>query len=210
VLLAACGGHESAVPDACVPAVLYLNRDGGMWNPGPRDDAVHNLSVLVDAPLTLSPWPKPASDWMLVVECIRAGLAPFPLTVTEIDPSPMPHTEIVFTTVYWAGSSATTSIIAASCREGHQVEFVFGDALATRTRACYVALASYAQMIANLSFSDRCDDFVNNQADCVQDRTFVDATASCVDSAAQPSECRCGGTTQNSYRAMLAAIPTCE
>lgn len=207
--LGACGGAGDPAPDACAPAVLYLNKTGGMWDHGGHDDPANNLSILVDAPRMLPPWPKDATDWMLLTECIRTALAPFPLTVTETDPGAAPHTEIVFTTAYWAGSVATTSIIPDSCRPGHQVEFVFGSAIATRARACQVALRSYAQMIANLSFGDRCDDLLNDQMDCVPDRMFLDATATCIDDAGQPIACRCGGTTQNSYQAMTAAIPSC-
>jgi len=193
----------------CRPAVLYLNRTGGMWDHAAHDDATQNLSILVDTPRTLPAWPKDNTDWGLVVDCIRTALAPFPLTITETDPGATPHTEIVFTTAYWAGSTATTSIIPDSCRPDHEVEFVFGDALATRARACQVALRSYGQMVANLSFGDRCEDLLNDQMDCVPDRTFVDATATCVDANGQPIACRCGGTTQNSYQAMAAAIPSC-
>src|SRR4051812_26264184 len=149
--LAACGGSETT-DAACQPAVLYLNRTGGLWDHGAHDDAAANLSILVDGPRTLPAWPKDDTDWGLLVDCLRTALAPFPLTITETDPGAVPHTEIVFTTQYWAGAAGTTAIIPDACRPGHQVEFVFGNALATRARACHVALRSYAQMIANLSF----------------------------------------------------------
>jgi len=209
VLLAACGGRDTPPDAACQPAVLYLNRTGGMWDHGVRDDASLNLSILVDAPRAISPWPKDSTDWGLLVDCIRTALAPFPITVTETDPGMAPHTEIVFTTQYWAGSVATTSIIPDSCRPGHEVEFVFGNALATRARACHIALRSYAQMVANLSLGDRCEDLLNDAMDCVPDRIFVNAPATCVDASSQPIPCRCGGTTQNSFEAMTAATPTC-
>jgi len=117
---------------------------------------------------------------------------------------------MVFTSQYWAGSAGTTSIIPDSCRPGHQVLFLFGAALPTRERACHVALRSYAQMVANLSFGDRCEDILNDQMDCVQQRTFYDAEANCIDGNAQPITCRCGGTTQNSFVAMTSALATCE
>ena len=208
-LVAACGGGEPAPDAPCQPALLYLDRVGGAWDHGAHDDAAAHLSILVDAPRTVPPWPKDDIDWGLLVDCLHAGLAPFPITVTETDPGLVPHTRIVFTTAYWAGSIATTSIIPDSCRPGHQVEFVFGDALATRARACHVALRSYGQMIANLSFGDRCEDLLNDQMDCVPERTFVDADATCIDANGAPIACRCGGTTQNSYQAMAAAIPSC-
>lgn len=207
-LLAACGGPDAPPPDACEPTVLFLNRAGGMWDHGGRDDASANLSLLVDVPRTLPPWPKPAAEWTELVGCMRTALARFPISVTEADPAPAAHTEIVFTTEYWGGAG-TTSIIPDSCRPGHEVEFVFGNALATRTRACHVALRAYAQMVANLSFGDHCEDVLNDQMDCTPDRFFTDLEANCLDASNQPTACRCGGTTQNSYRTLLAATTTC-
>lgn len=209
VALAACGGDPAPPDAACRPAVLFLSRGGGAWDKGGHDDASSNLSVLLDGPRTLAPWPKDDTDWGLLVTCIRSALAPFPLTITEIDPGDAPHVELVFTTEAWTGSPATTSFIPASCRPDHEVAFIFGDALPTRARQCHVALRSYAQMIANLSFGDRCEDVLNDQADCVPERAFTDVTANCVDASAQPAPCRCGGTTQNSFQALSAVLPAC-
>lgn len=206
-LLAACGGPD-APPDACAPTTLYLNRRGGAWDHGGRDDASANLSLLLDGPRTLAPWPKPDADWAEVVACMRTALAPFPIAITEIDPAPAPHTEIVFTTADWGGT-ATTSIIPESCRPGHEVEFVFGDAISTRARACHVALRAYAQMIGNLSFTDHCEDVLNDQQDCAPDRFFLDLEATCVDDANRPAPCRCGGTTQNAVTVLRAATTAC-
>lgn len=209
VLLVACGGGD-AVPDAaCVEQVLYLNRAGGDFARGSRDDAVANLSLLLDGPRTLPPWPYDDIDWTLLGECLRTSLAPFPIRITELDPSPAPHTEIVFTTAYWAGSAGTTMIVPDGCQPDHEVEFVFGNALPTRARACQVALIGYAQMRANLSLGDDCNDILNNAADCAAMRTFVDAEANCVDGSNQAAPCRCGGTTQNSFEAMRTALPAC-
>ena len=207
--LAACGGGSSSPDAACQPPVLYLNRTGGAFDKGGHDDASANLSVVLDGPRTLPPWPKDQTDWELLVSCIRAPLAPFPVTITETDPGPAPHVELVFTTTAWTGSPATTSFIPSSCRPDHELAFIFGTALPTRARQCHVALRAYAQMIANLSFGDQCEDVLNDQADCVPERSFTDVTATCVDAGAQPAPCRCGGTTQNSYQAMVAVLPGC-
>lgn len=209
VVLAACGGESSSPDAACTPAVLYLNRTGGAWDKGAHDDASANLSVLLDGPRTLAPWPKDDTDWDLLLPCLRTALSPFPLTITETDPGAAPHVELVFTDQAWIGSVATTSFIPASCRPDHEVAFIFGNALPTRARQCHVALRAYAQMIANLSFGDQCQDVLNDQPDCVSDRSFNDVTATCVDASAQPAPCRCGGSTQNSYQAMSSVLRAC-
>lgn len=210
VLLAACGGGHGSPDAACQPSVLYLDRDGGAYDHGAFDSAALNQSVLLDGPRTLPPWPRDDLAWSQMTGCIRDALAPFPITVTETDPGMAPHVEIVFTTVYW-GDPAMNLVVPASCNPGHQIEFVFSDALPpTYARPCQMALLGFAEMTANLSPGDHCEDIVNLATDCAPLRSFVDAPATCVDSSNQPVACRCGGTTENTYQALLAAHPACD
>jgi hypothetical protein len=209
-VIAACGGSDPPPVDApCTPATLFLNRAGGDYDTGAFDDAAANRSVLLDGPMTLAPYSHDDIAWAATVQCIRAGLAPFSIAITETDPGLVPHVEIVFTTSYWAGPAGTTMVVPGGCRPGHQLEFVFGDALATDVRACQMALIGFAQMTANLSIGGNCRDFLDLSQDCVPDRAFVDETVPCVDQTGQPADCRCGGTTQNTFAAMTAAFPAC-
>lgn len=197
---------------ACEPNIVYLDRTGGDYVHGARDNASKNQSALVDAPMTLPAWPRDDIDWGSLVGCITTALAPFPITVTEVDPAATPHLELVFTTTSWAGSAGTTMIVPDACRPGHQVEFIFGDALPTYARACHVALIGLAEMRAQLSLGSDCRDFVNNALDCAPRRTFLGQAVSCVDGANEPAPCRCGDgeTTENTYRAMAAAFAPCS
>lgn len=211
--LGACGDGAAAPDAACRPSVLYLARGGGTYLPGPVDDAVADRSVIVEAPVTLAPWPAsgPADeDWQELTACIRAALAGLPIEVTESDPSPAPHTELVFTTTYWDGPAGTTVAVPSGCRGGYQLGFVFGDALPTTIRACHVAMLGFAQLTARLALTDNCRDYLNLGMDCSPDRAFLDVDAACVDEANRPAPCRCTGeATQNSFRALLAAHPAC-
>jgi hypothetical protein len=210
-VLAACGGSGDDAPPACEPAVLFLDRDGATYTSAMRDDARLDASVLVDplgSPLALAPWPHDDVDWASLVACIRTGLAPFPVEVTETDPGDVPHVELVFTTSYWAGSAGTTMIVPSACRQ-HEVGFVFGAALPTYARACHVALRGYAQMVARLSLIADCYDVLDDSADCSSMRQFLDRESECVDDIDRPAPCRCGGTTQNGYLGMTVALPAC-
>ena len=203
----ACGSDDPPIDVTCHPAILYLDREGGVFAPGGHDDATTNTSVLVDAERTLPAWPH--DDWADIVTCIHDHLLSLPrIMVTDVDPGMTPHMTIVFTTAYWGGD-ATTMIVPASCRPDHQIEFVFGDAIPTTARACHLALQGFARMSANLSLGDDCHDLVNNSVDCSQDRAFLDQTVNCVDDAGAPASCRCGGTTQNTYQALTTAFPPC-
>jgi len=207
-LVLGCGGSDATPTDiACRPAILYLNANGGAYDTGTFDDAIQNLSLLVDGPMQLPPYSR--SDFDETAACIRGGLAPFPIEIVETDPGAVPHVEIVFTTTYWAGPAGTTMVVPSSCRPGHQLEFVFGNALPTAVRACQMALIGYAEMTANLSIGANCNDFVDLSQDCTPTRSFVDEEVPCVDTSGQPTTCRCGGTTQNTFAAMTAAFPAC-
>jgi len=207
-VLAACGGEPATPTDAaCERATLYLNRNGADYAFAGRDDSSQNVSELLDMPRTLPPWPHDDIDWGFLTDCIRTRLAPFPVEITETDPGARPHTEIVFTTAYWAGAPGTTNIVPSACRSGHEVQFVFGNALPTFVRACHVALRGYAQMTALLSIADNCEDILNADMDCSLERNFTDRESTCVDANAQATPCRCSGAaTQNSFDAMQAAL----
>lgn len=210
VLAVGCGSSSAPADTECVPSLLYLNRDGGTYDHGRLDNAALNQSVLLDGPRALPPWPRDQQEWDLTTGCIRSGLAPFAVTVTEQDPGMTPHVEIVFTTAYWGQPAAQTMVVPASCRTDHQLEFVFSDSLPpTYSRPCQMALIGYAEMTANLSPGDDCKDILNLGMDCVPDRMFLDETATCVDEHNQPIACRCGGTTENPYQAMAGAHPAC-
>lgn len=211
VLLAACGNHGNADVDAsCVPSVLYLNRSGGTYEHGTADNAGLNQSTIVDAPLMLAPFPHDDVEWADAVACIRDALQPFPIQVTENDPGLGPHVELVFTTSYWAGSPGQTHAIPGGCFSRQELGFVFGNAIPTDARTCQIALIAFAQMTAKLSYGENCRDWVDRSMDCVQDRAFIDEDVPCVDANNQPIACRCGGTTQNTFRALADAHRSCQ
>jgi hypothetical protein len=210
VVVVACSGPGAAPDAACVPSTAFLNRAGGLFDHSSADDSSTNHSVVVDMPRMLPAWPRSDAEWTQLVSCVREGLAQLAIVVTEQDPGAAPHVEIVFTTSYWAQPAATTMLVPASCRPGHEIEFVFGDALPpTYSEPCREALIGFAEMTALLSPVDDCRDIVNRASDCAPTRSFLDQTANCVDDANQPAPCRCGGTTENTYRAMASAHPAC-
>jgi hypothetical protein len=209
--VAACG-HSDATPDAyvCVPSIVYLDRAGGSYDHGKVDDATQNLSAIVDVPRVLPPWPGDDVNWGDLTACVRDALSVFDVQVTEIDPCDVPHLELVFTTAYWV-DPAVTHVFPSSCRPGHQIEFVFGDALATPTRACEVAMGGLAEMTAQLGPSENCLDFTSPAMDCGV-RFFLDADLACVDPATNlPAPCRCdaSATTEDPFQALATMFHGC-
>jgi hypothetical protein len=208
-LAAACGADDTPTTIRCEPHPVYLNRTGATFRAANNDDSINNLSAALDVERTFGAWPKDEVDWRNLVECIEAALVGLPrLVVTETAPGNVPHVELVFTTSHWM-TVAQTFVVPASCRAGHHVGFVFGNALPTSQRACHIAMQAFGLMTAQLSLGSDCHDFLNNAVDCSPDRAFVAQTVECVDASNQPAECRCGGATQNSYEALEAVFPVC-
>lgn len=212
IILGACGGHAATgdATAACGPTTVYLDRNGGAYDHGDVDDATANLSVLLAGPMTLPPIAYDDTDWATLTGCIHDALAPFAITLTEIDPGTAPHLELVFTTAYWGtGGAAVPTVVPASCSAGNQIEFAFGDATLDPTNACEAAMGAFAEMTALLSPGDDCLDFTSPAVDCGI-RFFLDRQMQCVDASNQPTACRCGGgTTEDTFTTLGARFPSC-
>jgi len=210
-LLAACGDPTHHVDVSCATAIVYLDRFGGTYSHANADDATFNASVVVDTTRTLAPFPGDDVAWADLTACVRAALAPFDTTVTETDPGMTPHLELVFTDAYWA-DPAVTHLFPASCKAGHQIELIFGDALATPTRGCEVAMAGLAEMVGQLGPSQSCLDFTSPATDCGV-RSFLATDIACVDPATNlPAPCRCdaSATNQNSAATLTTLLHACQ
>ncbi|HEY6033193.1 MAG TPA: hypothetical protein VIV58_03010, partial [Kofleriaceae bacterium] len=122
-----------------------------------------------------------------------------------------PHLELVFSDAYWA-DPAVTHVFPASCKPGHQIEVIFGDALATPTRGCELAMAGLAEMVGQLGPSQNCLDFTSPANDCGI-RSFLAVDEACVDAQTDlPAPCRCDATatTQNSFATLDALMHACN
>lgn len=219
-LLSACGDDgKNAVPDAPIVAdaapctgghVIYLNRGGGVFGPGP-DDAISNSTRIADGmDRSLAPFPYGDASWASIKTCIEQGLAPFHASITDVDPGNRPHHEIVFTTKYWGpNADLVASNSSMNCPPaglpGNGVAFVFmqqvGDEPAL---ACELALSQLASEIAGLDHSLDCHDHLDVFQTPCGPKSYVDAQVMCGDT--DPRACQCGGVSQNSFRSMSAAL----
>lgn len=208
---AACGESSHHVDVDCAGGVIYLDRFGGTYTQASVDDASFNASEIVDGTRVLAPYSGSDQDWADLTGCIREALASFDTVVTEDDPGMTPHIELVFTDSYWA-NPAVTNIFPESCEPGHQIELIFGDALATPIRGCEVAMAGLADMVAQLGPSENCLDFTSPAMDCGV-RSFLAVESACVDPATNlPAPCRCdtNATAQNSAKALATVFHPCR
>jgi hypothetical protein len=219
VLVAACGGDDSNAVDAttsdsdgaCVARTIYLNRGGGTYMPGP-DDAVMNKTSVLNTTRTIPPATTTEPDWTAVKACVTSKLAAYPIAITDVDPSPMPHIEVV---VIDNGNQIgqpglTSGAPATPCAGG------FGTA-ATNTIAYAAWLGTNANHCWDISMAIgytlgldnvlTCADLMSPNPSCdLAGKTFTNVDQPCGQTAA--TSCRCGGTTQNAA-ARLAANVSC-
>src|SRR5688572_23160171 len=91
LLIGACGGDDDGAsrdagedrPDAACagggePAVVYLNRNGATFAPGPEDSIADTTSVVEEA---RSFDPYPYDNWAELVACFTDGLTTFDIDV---------------------------------------------------------------------------------------------------------------------------------
>jgi hypothetical protein len=214
LICAACGGDDDAIGGdggagadaACEEpgrpaAIVYLNRDGATFGPGP-ESSIDNTTTVVDAERVFPPHPH--DNWSQLAACFRAGLDLFHIDVVEEDPGAEDHTEVVFS-AGWS-DPLIGSISSFSCGSGYPrgTAFIFADRFEpddTRGQ-CNVALQQFAAVAAGLEHTFDCRDYMSVLDDCPP-KSWVDEPMACgvFDEAA--CECR---ERQNSYRDMLSAF----
>ena len=191
---------------------LFLNRAGGTYNASTADDAtLNNTKVLASGSFAVPAYPYGDGSWSTIKTCITSQLAPFDVTVTDIDPGTAPHHELVLTTNYaaWPNGNANVSTISGTnCPGGlpaSGVAFVFAAAYGDLPAlTCEAAVAQFAIEITGLDWSLDCHDYLGQyQAPCGQ-KVFLDQMINCGEST--PRTCQCGGTAQNSYQTMRTAL----
>ncbi|MDB4952907.1 MAG: hypothetical protein JWO36_476 [Myxococcales bacterium] len=95
--------HPVLVDPQNVPAlvnshVLYLNPcmpNGCKVVAGQTDSRTDHSDITQIGQATLSAYPYGAAKWAQVVACMKATMAPFNLTVTDVDPGSAPHFEVM-------------------------------------------------------------------------------------------------------------------
>ena len=195
---------DEAVHDAAAagPLVIYLNRDGGTYRPGPSDASV-NTTTLVDQVATVPPWTVSADGWQEVVGCVEQLLSRWHVEVTDQDPGAAPHLEVVVAgrpeDLGMPGHYGGVAPMRSDCRViPEPIVFTFAELFGTATTAvCEVSAQEIAHTLG-LDHELLCSDPMSYLR-CGA-KSFQDVEAPCGEDVAR--ECLCGGPTQSSV-AML-------
>jgi len=225
--LAACKG--GAGPDAMPPDLgdagactsgthlLYLAQGGGSYSPGATDARANTAEVLPGtAAVDVQPYPWAPVRWDNMVLCVKNGLAPFDVQVTEDDPGTADHWEMVLTTSshsmgladgLWTASPLTCGLIPDG------ISFIFAGTLGTSSELSCMAVLSEFGHLQGLEHVIACDDVMGEEPGCdLEDpgRSYTDKDAHC--GITGPTSCMCDrgpAETQNSWQGMIDALGPC-
>ena len=192
------GGYGA--PGPAPHRILYLNRKGGVYAPGPDDSGTHHSSV-VDGVVRIAPYEKSDASWATLVSCVKDQFARYNVDVVDTDPGGKQHMEAVV-----GGSPADIGMSAevggfspmnAACHTiERSVVFVFSKQFKDAQSECEMAAQTLGSSIG-LDHEVLCQDTMSTQAGCGH-KSFQDLAASCGDTTAR--KCLCGGATQNSVQ----------
>ncbi len=178
------------------PIEVFLNRHGGVFEPGPNDSRA-DRSPLLEALLHVPPHAGDEGSWAAAVDCVRERVAAFNVHVTEESPVG-PHLEVVVGGLPadsgledgYAGRAPYDPEGCGVVEDG--VAFVFSGAVADADLCAVVA----HELGHLLSLEDAwlCPDLMSTLGGCGRKR-FLDREARC--GAFGPRACACGETQRS-------------
>jgi len=201
--------HDTTPPgDAppCAPATLFIVSGGGTYTAGTNDAGANTIDFL-SGKNTVTFAPYTAITLSTALDCIGVRLAPFQITLADVDPGTADHIEIVLSpgdSKEVGLAAGVISVTPVSCQAPHQNNVVAaawpqtGNDDANET--CDMVTQIVGQL-AGLDFTSECNDamaFNILGAGC--GGAFTDTAQAC-----NSGTCRCGGTTQNSLQGMVAS-----
>ena len=193
--------------------ILYLNRcEGGeTFTPG-NNDSRSNRSSIIGSTRSLPAYPYGDASWNAVLQCVRELYAPFNVEVTDVDPGSAPHDEAVV-----CGhpndigmQNGVGGVAPFNCRViANPITFTFPEVWGNSPRNICETIAQESAHAWGLDHEHLCIDPMTYLTNC-GNKSFQDIDADCGEFS--PRSCQCGGTTQNSFRRLLAlwgtATPT--
>ncbi|MBL4683049.1 MAG: hypothetical protein JKY37_00555, partial [Nannocystaceae bacterium] len=186
---------------------LYLNRcDVGLSvQPGEVSDSTQDVSSLLSDTVVFFPYPHGQTSWDGVLGHVRGLLRPFDIEVTDVDPSPAPHDEVVVCgNALEAGYAGLPGAAALRCEPSQNpMSFVFAEDAPARDRERRIAelVVQEAAHAWSLDHVVGCADLMGFDTGCGP-KTLVDAELDCGTDTVKI--CACGGKEQNSYHTIAA------
>ena len=184
---------------------LYLNDcrpNGCTVTPG-SDNSLTNHSSIPNGTVTLDAYSHGDAHWAQLVECVRATFKPFNIEIVTSDPGTESHFEVMI-----GGTSkqlnpnldagGVAPFISCGATRNNAISFVFAGQTSGIDFLCG-AVAQEACHIWGLDHELNADDPMT-YLKLGSSKRFQNDDANCGESSSRG--CRCGGSTQNSFRYM--------
>ncbi len=185
-----------------IPRVIYLNRcEGGCtFTPG-ADDAINNVSQIVQGTSSIAAFPYGDEAWDQVVACVADQYALFNVNVTDQDPGDLPHYESVvagFAQDIGQGSGVG-GIAPFSCGGvlPNSINFTFAESLGSNPQLLCEVIAQESAHVFGMDHVMLCEDPMTYLSGCGP-KKFKNIDAPCGESVDR--QCQCGAATQNSVQ----------
>lgn len=188
--------------------IFYMNRHGGTFQRGSRNDSSANATTIGSGTSTIAPWDVSDEGWAEVMDCVRDQFARFDVVVTDVDPGDVPHIESVVAghpgDLGLADNIGGISPFASNCSViERSVVYTFAELFGdNRQFLCQVVAQEIAHSIG-LDHELLCEDPMTYLGGCGA-KTFQDIDAPCGESEQRP--CACGAATQNSVATLRARL----
>jgi len=182
---------------------IFLNRCiGGITITQGTDDSRSNVSSIVSGSISLPAYPFGDAAWNELVVGSQEMFAPFGIVVTDVDPSPAPHDEVIVCgSDNAAGFPGAAGVAPYTCGVIENViTYVFPETIGNDARFTIETIAQEAAHGWGLDHEFKCEDPMTYLLDC-GDKSFQDGAYPCGEYEARA--CNCGGNDQNSFQRIL-------
>lgn len=185
--------------------IIYLNRNGGSYEPGWVDDSVGNVSSIVQWQVDMAPYPYGDESWNAVLGCMRDLYAPFNVEVTDVDPGDASHSEVVVsghpTDIGMGNGVGGVAPMACQAIQG-AVSFAFPETYGDDPTGICEAAGQESAHAFGLDHELLCSDIMTYQF--CGPKKFEAEDSECGEFNARP--CACGGEIQNSHEYLLEVL----
>jgi hypothetical protein len=219
-LLADLPDASVPAPDACVAAgshIVYLNRSPTTFTPGAPGDSVANVSSIVTAEVTTEGASISETMWRTARTCVTTELAPYDITVTDVDPGDVDHLEIVVTDqaaeIGLAGPTNGVSPFSCPALGPREIGFAFWAPFGKNAQREFCEQLLWVVAVsAGLTDSLDCRDIMwprrsdDELGGACGEKHFIEELVGCAEQAdLAPRDCVCTGEgLQSSHAAMIA------
>ncbi|MDP2344069.1 MAG: Ig-like domain-containing protein [Deltaproteobacteria bacterium] len=190
------------------PLKIFLNRNGGTYDPG-RDDSRANTSIVPRQRSTVSAFPYNDAAWRGVVDCVTEQFAAYNVVMVETEP---PSNERYVEHVIGGspgemglpnGVGGVAPIDNFNCGVlDTAINFTFAAVYGDVGSICETAAQEIAHSFS-LDHEFECKDPMTYLGGCGA-KTFQNTEENCGEF--EPRACNCNRTTQNSVRIMLEKL----